>query len=74
MTLPSSFNHGLDGVVSTGPAARRLGVSDSYVRRLLRSGRLPAIPTPLGRLIPRDALDEFALARERAASSDGRAR
>jgi len=73
MALPSCFN-GLDEAASTGQAARRLGVSDSYVRRLVRDGRLPSIPTPLGRLIPRDALDEFARRRERSASSTGRAR
>ena len=73
MTLPSSIN-GLDGVVSTGQAARRLGVSDAYVRRLLRDGRLRSIPTPLGRLIPRDALEEFVRRRKRVASSTGRAR
>ena len=73
MAPPSSFN-GLEGSVSTGPAARRLGVSDAYVRRLVRDGRLRSIRTPLGRLIPRDALEEFAHQRERATASTGRGR
>jgi len=73
MSLPSCSS-GLDATVSTGQAARRLGVSDAYVRRLLRDGRLRSIPTPLGRLIPRDALEEFVSLREQAASSTGRAR
>jgi excisionase family DNA binding protein len=58
--------------VPTGAAARYLGVSDSYVRRLMRGGRLRSIPTPLGHLIPRRALEEFSRARERAIRSPGR--
>ena len=59
--------------VPTGAAARYLGVSDSYVRRLMRDGRLPSIPTPLGHLIPRQVLEAFARQRERGNRSVGRA-
>ena len=62
---PSSFS-GLGDAVSTGPAARFLGVSDSYVRRLVRNGRLASIATPLGRLIPRNSLEEFARRRDQS--------
>lgn len=41
----------LDELLTTAQAARVLGVSDVYVRSLLRSKRLPSISTPLGRLI-----------------------
>ncbi len=46
-------------------AARELGCSAEWVRRLTKCGRLPCVPTPLGRLIPRAAVE--ALRRERAA-------
>ena len=67
MRSPPSY-HGLDEAVSTGPAARRLGVSEAWLRKLIRAGRLPSIPTPLGRLIPKDALEAYAREREQAAS------
>ena len=51
-------------VLSTGQTARQLGCSEAWVRRLVLSGRLAAIETPLGRLIPASAVE--TLAQERA--------
>lgn len=70
---PFSLSDLLDAV-PTGAAARRLGLSDSYIRRLTRDGRLRSVKTALGHLIPREALDEFARERERMRRSAGRAR
>ena len=70
---PSLFK-GLKEAQSTGSAARFLGVSDSYVRRLVRDGRLAAIPTPLGCLIPRESLEDFARRRDRSVRHRGGAR
>ena len=54
-------------VLTTGEAARRLECSQVWVRHLIASGRLPAASTPLGHLIPRDAVERLALERaERA--------
>ena len=55
----------LSGALSTAQAARRLKVSEAWVRRLVVAGRLPAVSTPLGRLIDPDAVDELARRRER---------
>jgi excisionase family DNA binding protein len=51
--------------LTSAEAGRVLGVTGERVRQLVRSGRLEAIATPLGRLIPLEAVE--ALARERAA-------
>jgi excisionase family DNA binding protein len=70
---PRLFN-GLDDAVSTGPAARFLGVSDSYVRRLVRDGQLDSVATPLGRLIPKESLEDFARRRDQSVRPQGGAR
>jgi excisionase family DNA binding protein len=59
--------------LSTGQAARRLGVSEAWVRRLVISGRLPAIVTPLGRLIPATAVEDFGRRRSLTAEGTGKA-
>jgi excisionase family DNA binding protein len=43
--------------VSTGQAARLLMVSRERVAQMIASGRLPALPTPLGRLVERRAVE-----------------
>ncbi len=48
-------------------AARRLGLSADRVRQMVAEGKLPAVVTPLGRLLPASAVD--ALAAERAAKT-----
>jgi excisionase family DNA binding protein len=53
----------LEHLVTTSQAARLLEVSDQWIRTLMRSGQLAHVVTPLGRLIPRDAVER--LARER---------
>jgi excisionase family DNA binding protein len=53
----------LANLLTTSEAARVLEVSDQWVRSLMRSGRLAHVVTPLGRLIPREAVER--LARER---------
>lgn len=45
--------------ITSGRAARLAGVSDAWMRELLVTGRMPSIKTPLGKLIPRDALDAY---------------
>ncbi len=45
--------------MTTGQAARLLGLSPDRIRQLVRSGQLVSIPTPLGVLITRDALDRL---------------
>jgi excisionase family DNA binding protein len=49
-----------DELLSTSQAARVLGVSVCWVRRLTDSEALPAIRTPLGRLLPAAAVRELA--------------
>jgi len=53
----------LANLLTTSEAARLLEVSDQWVRTLMRSNRLAHVVTPLGRLIPREAVER--LARER---------
>ena len=45
-------------------AARVLALSSERVRQLIRAGKLPAIMTPLGRLIPADAVEILRQERE----------
>jgi excisionase family DNA binding protein len=45
-------------------AARRLEVSVELVRVWMREGRLPHVRTPLGRLVPRDAVERLAAERQ----------
>jgi excisionase family DNA binding protein len=47
-------------LISTGHAARIIGVSRTYVRRLAADGRLPAFETELGRLLDARAVEQFA--------------
>lgn len=47
-------------LIPTGVAARRIGVSPNYIRRLAETGRLPATITPLGRLFDEAVIIEFA--------------
>lgn len=56
-----------DSMLTTGQAARELSVSADWVRKLVKQGILPAIETPLGRLIPADAVEQLRKAREEAA-------
>lgn len=51
-------------VLTTSQAARELGVSSDWVRKLIRQGILPATDTPLGRLIPADAVEQLRKERE----------
>jgi excisionase family DNA binding protein len=51
-------------LISTGHAARIIGVSRTYVRRLAADGRLLAYSTELGRLLDREAVERFARERE----------
>ena len=46
--------------LSTSQAARRLEVSSERVRQLARAGCLPAIETPLGRLLPTSGVERLA--------------
>jgi excisionase family DNA binding protein len=49
-------------------AARLLQVSAERVRQLVRAGRLRAVTTPLGRLLPRAAVEAEAERRRRRAA------
>ncbi len=53
----------LDATLTTSQAARILGLTDQSVRALVRSGKLPAMTTPLGMLL--DPLVVHALADQR---------
>jgi hypothetical protein len=52
----------LSGKEWVGPAeaARRLGLSGSRVRQLIGEGRLAAVVTPLGRIVPVEAVEAEA--------------
>ena len=50
-------------LLSPSQAAARLGVCSQTVRNFTKSGKLACVETPLGRLIPREAVE--ALLRER---------
>ena len=65
---------GLSEAMTTAWAARRLGVSEARVRRLVIVGRLRATATPLGQLIPWDAAEQLAGEPEHAVSATGAAR
>ena len=45
-------------------AARRLEVSVELVRSWMREGRIPHVRTPLGRLVPRDVVEQLAAERQ----------
>jgi excisionase family DNA binding protein len=54
----------LDGYLRPSEAARRLEVSVEALRQWMREGRIPHIETPLGRLLPRDAVERLAAERQ----------
>lgn len=58
-----------ESMLTTGQAARELSVSPDWVRKLVKQGILPAIETPLGRLIPADAVEALRKERELANAS-----
>jgi hypothetical protein len=49
--------------LSSGQAAREIGLSEARIRQLLSSGALPSVATPLGRLVPADAVAAYARSR-----------
>lgn len=51
--------------LSTTQAARELGVSSVYVRKLANEGRIPVEVTPLGRLYDADAVHALAVERSK---------
>ncbi len=53
----------IDRMIAVGEASRVMGVSPVHVRRLIHSGRLPAIRTTLGFLVEVDDVER--LKRER---------
>ncbi len=53
--------------LSPNQAARSLEVSASTIVRWTKTGRLRVVQTPLGRLIPRDAVDELRTIKDWAA-------
>ena len=61
----------LDGHLTTGQTARRLDVSAERVRQLLRAGALPFVKTPLGSLVPEQAVDAYAQTRRAGHKADG---
>jgi excisionase family DNA binding protein len=65
----------LDGYLRPSEAARRLEVSVELVRSWMKEGRLPHVQTPLGRLVPRDAVERLAAERQqqKQMSKGGRA-
>ncbi len=64
----------LDATLTTSQAARILGLSDQSVRAFVRSGRLPAMATPLGMLLDPLIVHALAAARERVQRERVRAR
>ena len=50
----------LQDMVGTSTASRIAGVSQSYITYLIRTDRLESIPTEIGHLIPRDAVEQLA--------------
>jgi len=54
----------LAGYLTVAQAARQLGVSPDLVRLLMRSGRLPHVHTPYGRLISQADVERLAQERQ----------
>ena len=54
----------LDGLIPIGEAARRMGVSDTWIRHLCTDGKLIHVRTGLGRLIDSEDLDRVIRERE----------
>jgi excisionase family DNA binding protein len=48
---PSSSSVALRGYIGVSEAARRLGCSPEWVRRLIRMNRLAALSTPYGNVV-----------------------
>lgn len=61
-SAPLSFQNDATYLTS-GQAARKLALSEARIRQLLASGALRHICTPLGRLIPAEAIAEYAASR-----------
>lgn len=55
-------------MLSPTQAANQLGVSSARIRQMVSEGKLPAVMTPLGRLIPADAVEAMRREREAAKS------
>ena len=55
----------LERYLSPAEAARRVGVTPARIIQLTRAGRLPYVQTSLGRLLPPDAVDQYARERQR---------
>ena len=55
----------VEAMLAPGQVARRLGVSDQMVRDWMKTGRLPAVRTALGRLIHPDDVDRLIEERRR---------
>jgi excisionase family DNA binding protein len=53
------------GYLSPHQAAQRLDLSTERIRQLTREGKLPCVQTPLGRLIPEEAVEQLAQRRQR---------
>lgn len=58
----------LSGHLTASMLARRMGVSETTIYRGLRSGAIPALATPAGRLISPEVVER--LMAERAASTE----
>jgi len=54
----------LHGYLRPSEAARELRISVELLRVWMREGRLPHVRTPLGRLVPRDAVERLAAERQ----------
>jgi excisionase family DNA binding protein len=61
-----------DRELSSSQAARRLGVSQSLIRVLVASGKLPAKRTPLGALILASDIDRLREERAKRPVGPGR--
>jgi excisionase family DNA binding protein len=48
-----------ESALSTGQAARALGVSSQWILHWCKVGRLPSTITALGRLIPAEAVEQL---------------
>jgi excisionase family DNA binding protein len=62
-------------LLSVAVAAKRLGISESFARELIRQGTFPAVVVPLGKrkLVSRASLDNnfAAIALQSASAGDG---
>jgi excisionase family DNA binding protein len=54
----------INDTLTTGQAARELGLSAIWVRRLITTGQLTATRTPLGFLVDRAAVEALRLKRQ----------